>query len=190
METLDLNHEFIYDNRIVKYGKLGSGPNLVIVHGTPWSSYNLRHLILGLSKSYTVYFYDLLGYGNSSKKEGDVSLGIQNELLTSLIEYWDLKEPIAIGHDFGGATVLRTNLLNKVKFKKIVLIDPVAVSPWGSPFFKHVNRFEEAFSGVPDYIHDAVIEAYIKTAIYKPLEEKVLKQILLLARWFIKGCFL
>lgn len=178
MKLLPLTKEFIFDNRSVKYDKLGNGPALVIVHGTPWSSFNLRHLIFELSKKYTVYFYDLIGYGESSKKKGDVSLEAQNELLSSLIEYWNLKEPIAIGHDFGGATVLRTNLLNKIKFKKIILIDPVAVSPWGSPFFKHVNKYEEAFAGVPDYIHDSIIEAYIKTAIYKTLEKDVLKQTL------------
>jgi len=43
-----------------------------------------------------------------------------------------------VGHDFGGTTVLRTHLISERKFEKIVLIDPVAVSPWGSPFFQHV----------------------------------------------------
>ncbi|MEJ2654936.1 MAG: glutathione S-transferase N-terminal domain-containing protein, partial [Acidihalobacter sp.] len=54
------------------------GPPLVAVHGTPWSSFNLRHLIESLSKAFTVHYYDLLGYGQSEKAPGDVSLGIQN----------------------------------------------------------------------------------------------------------------
>jgi len=157
----------------VKYGVKGSGPAVVAVHGTPWSSYNLRHIIDGLSETHTVYFYDLLGYGQSAKPNGDVSLGIQNQLLDHLLDVWALREPAIIGHDFGGSTVLRAHLLNKKQFNRIVLIDPVAISPWGSPFFKHVNKFEEAFAGVPDYIHEAVVRAYIGTAAFLPLEKTV-----------------
>ncbi|ADG92381.1 alpha/beta hydrolase fold protein [Arcobacter nitrofigilis DSM 7299] len=178
IENIKPTNTFEFDGRSVLYGKFGKGPALVIVHGTPWSSFNLRHLIKKLSQEYTVYYYDLLGYGCSSKALGDVSLGMQNRLLKALLEYWNLDNPFVIGHDFGGAIVLRTHLLNNQDFKKIVLIDPVAVSPWGSPFFKHVNKFEEAFAGVPDYIHESIIQAYVKTAIYKPLEEEVLNKTL------------
>jgi len=102
------------------------------VHGTPWSSYNMRHLVDGLSQKYTVYFYDLLGYGQPDKPNDNVSLGVQNQILDHLLDEWDLTEPSIIGHDFGGSTVLRTHLLNKRQFRNIVVIDPVAVSPWGS----------------------------------------------------------
>eukprot|EP01029_Cantina_marsupialis_P012610 TRINITY_DN27871_c0_g2_i2.p1 TRINITY_DN27871_c0_g2~~TRINITY_DN27871_c0_g2_i2.p1 ORF type:complete len:275 (+),score=35.49 TRINITY_DN27871_c0_g2_i2:48-872(+) len=173
---LKLDYSIKFDNREVKYGIIGEGEALVVVHGTPWSSFNLREIIHGLSKKFKVYYFDLLGYGESSKEPGDVSLGIQNKLLENLLNHWNLKNPFILGHDFGGATVLRTHLLNKVKFKKMILIDPVAVSPWGSAFFKHVNRFEEAFAGTPDYIHEAIIETYIKTAMFKVLDEDILKK--------------
>lgn len=117
---------------------------LVLVHGTPWSSFNLRHLIRLLSNEYTVYFFDFLGYGQSSKAGGDVSLAVQNQVLDCLLDHWSLQAPIIIGHDFGGATALRTHPLNKRSFEKIILIDAVAVSPWGPPFFSHVNAHEEA----------------------------------------------
>ncbi len=76
--------------------------------------------------------------------------------------------------DFGGATVLRTHLINGVGFEKIVLIDPVAVTPWGSEFFTHVREYERAFAGVPDYIQDAIVRAYVKSAAYLPLDEEIL----------------
>src|SRR5690606_27371811 len=119
----------------------------------PWSSFNLRHLVSRLSGQFSVHFYDLLGYGQSSKAPGDVSLGVQNEVLDTLLDLWGLDCPIIVGHDFGGATVLRTHLLNGRRFSRIILIDPVAVSPWGSPFFRHVRDHESAFAGMPDYIH-------------------------------------
>ncbi|WP_236012300.1 alpha/beta fold hydrolase [Marinobacter mangrovi] len=163
-----------YQGREVRYGRLGDGPPMVMVHGTPWSSFNLRHLIRSLSAKHTVYFYDLLGYGQSSMAEGDVSLGVQNEVLARLLDHWGLDNPRVVGHDFGGATVLRTHLLNGRSFRKIMLIDPVAVSPWGSPFFRHVNEHEAAFSGVPDFIHQAIVRTYVQTAAHQPLDDATL----------------
>jgi pimeloyl-ACP methyl ester carboxylesterase len=165
-----LTESYDFGGRSVRYGRLGNGPPMVLVHGTPWSSFNLRHLIRRLSRDYTLYFFDLLGYGQSSKEQGDVSLGVQNEVLDGLLDHWALDEPIIVGHDFGGATALRTHLLNGRRFRKIILIDPVAVSPWGSPFFRHVNAHEAAFTGLPDYIHDAVVRTYVQTAAFKPLD--------------------
>ncbi|TGG92975.1 alpha/beta hydrolase [Natronospirillum operosum] len=177
MDSWELPEVFDYQGRSVRYGIVGDGPPLVCVHGTPWSSFNLRHLIGKLSEHYTVYFHDLLGYGQSSKQPGDVSLGIQNEVLNQLLDHWGLENPIIVGHDFGGATSLRTHLLNGRRFEKMVLIDPVAIAPWGSPFFRHVNEHEAAFSGIPDYIHEAIVRAYVQTAAFRELDEQTLEGI-------------
>ncbi|UZR97509.1 alpha/beta fold hydrolase [Chondrinema litorale] len=173
-----LENNFDFNGRTIKWDTKGDGAPIVVVHGTPWSSLNLQHLINGLADQYKVFYFDLLGYGQSDKSDGDVSLGIQNEVLTKLIQYWQLDKPIVIGHDFGGTTVLRTHLLNKVEYKKLIVIDPVAISPWGSPFFNHVNKHEAAFSGMPDYIHEAVVETYIKTAAFKALDQTTIEGIL------------
>ena len=169
-----LSESLAIADRFVRFGTSGNGPPVVVVHGTPWSSYNMRHIIKGLSSDFTVYFFDLIGYGQSDKSAGDVSLGIQNQILDQLINHWELENPAIVGHDFGGATVLRTHLINGRDFKKIVLIDPVSISPWGSPFFQHVKIYEPAFAGVPDYIHEAIVRAYIETAAFKPVEKKTM----------------
>jgi pimeloyl-ACP methyl ester carboxylesterase len=177
MSDWKLNNKFNFEGREVRYGFEGSGPALVLVHGTPWSSFNLRHLISGLSDSFTVYYFDLLGYGQSDKSDADVSLGIQNKLIDALLNEWQLNSPFVVGHDFGGTTVLRNHILNDRAYEKIIVIDPVALSPWGSPFFKHVRKFEAAFAGVPDYIHEAIVKAYVQTAAYKPIDNKTLHEI-------------
>lgn len=174
MTDWELPETFDFHGREVRYGILGNGPPLVIVHGTPWSSFNLRHVIEGLSRNFTVYFYDLIGYGQSAKGEGDVSLGVQNKVLDELLTHWELECPVVVGHDFGGATLLRTHLINERDFKKMVLIDPVAISPWGSPFFRHVKEYEAAFAGIPDFIHNAIVRAYIGTAAYTRLDANAL----------------
>ena len=177
MAKWNLAQEYVFDGRVVRYDIRGKGPPVVLVHGTPWSSFNLRHLIDDLSTDFTLYYFDLIGYGQSDKSPGDVSLGIQNQVLHQLLDHWQLTNPSVIGHDFGGATVLRTHLLNRRSFNKIVLIDPVAVSPWGSSFFQHVKMHEAAFAGVPDYIHEAIVRAYVQTAAFQPLDEATLEGI-------------
>lgn len=159
----------------VAYDSLGDGPPLILVHGTPWSSYVWRNVAPTLGETHSVYVYDLVGYGQSEKFDGqNVSLGIQNEVLKELIEHWNLETPAIAGHDFGGATVLRTRLLNDIQFPQIALLDAVSLRPWGTSFYEHVREYEEAFAGLPDYIHRAVVRAYIEGAFVKEMDEEAL----------------
>jgi pimeloyl-ACP methyl ester carboxylesterase len=175
--TLTRAHEF--QGQTVRYDVRGDGPALVLVHGTPWSSFNWRYLVPHLAEKWTVYFYDLLGYGQSEMRDGqDVSLGVQNRVLAHLLEHWQLNAPRIVGHDFGGTTVLRAHLVDGLDFERIVLCNPVALSPWGSPFFAHVNEHETAFQGVPEYIHEAIVIAYVKEAMHKPMPKQTLEGIL------------
>ena len=58
----------------------------------------------------------------------------------------------------------------------MVLINPVSISPWGSPFFQHVKVHESAFAGVPDYIHEAIVRAYIDTAAFIPIPDDIMEK--------------
>ena len=173
-----LSKTFDFHGQEVRYDVQGEGEPIVLVHGTPWSSFCWRNLIPYLAKSWKVHYFDLLGYGQSEKRDAqDVSLAVQNELLAALIEHWQLDSPTIIAHDFGGVTTLRTHLLNRRDFRKIVLIDPVAIAPWGSEFFAHVNKHEAVFAELPDYIHEAVVAAYVRGAMHTPMPEKTLRGI-------------
>jgi pimeloyl-ACP methyl ester carboxylesterase len=178
MTEWKLSKEFSYLGGIIRYDVQGSGPPLVLVHGTPWSSFNWRHIIPALARWWTIYFYDLLGYGQSEKRSGqDVSLGTQNQVLRALLDHWRLESPFIIGHDFGGTTVLRTHLLENRDFQKMVLIDPVALAPWGSLFFVHVKKHQEVFESLPAYIHEALVSAYVRGATYQPMTAETLSGI-------------
>ncbi|MDQ0300298.1 pimeloyl-ACP methyl ester carboxylesterase [Salibacterium salarium] len=179
MKDWELTKQFHSSFGSIQYDIEGEGPAIVLVHGTPWSSYNWRHLIPALRQWFTVYYYDLLGYGQSEKIDGaDISLGVQNKVLAELLDHWGLQSPMVIGHDFGGTTVLRTHLLDKRDFQKIILVDPVAIGPWGSPFFAHVNQHEEAFKGIPAYIHESIVSTYVQGAQFKPMSGETLKGII------------
>ncbi|WP_413990197.1 alpha/beta fold hydrolase [Labrys okinawensis] len=166
----NLRRIFTFEGQSVAYDRFGAGPPLVLVHGTPFSSFVWRAIARELARHFEIYLYDLIGYGQSEKREGqDVSLGMQNRLLAALLQFWSLEQPDVIAHDFGGATVLRAHLLDGCEYKRLLLIDPVAVRPWGSPFVRHVRQYEEAFAGIPDYIQEAILTAYLQGAAFRPL---------------------
>jgi pimeloyl-ACP methyl ester carboxylesterase len=155
----------------VAAGSSGDGPNLILAHGWPWSSYSWHRVIPELSKHFRTHWFDMPGYGRSEKIEGQrTSLDVQGQVFTEMLDHWSLERPLVVAHDFGGATTLRAHLLHGYDFKRYVLINVVAMRPWGSEFFDHVGRHVEAFLGLPPHIHSAVVEAYIKGAIVNDIE--------------------
>jgi len=170
-EPWDLSGLFTFQGQQVRYGTIGTGKPLVMVHGTPFSSVVWRRIAPHLAGR-QVFYFDLLGYGRSEMRAGqDVSLAVQNKVLTALLDHWNLTFPEVVAHDFGGCTALRTCLLDGREFESLTLIDPVALSPWGSPFVRHVREHEAAFAGLPEYIHEAIVPAYIAGAAFRPLSE-------------------
>ncbi|QPC89406.1 alpha/beta fold hydrolase [Mesorhizobium sp. INR15] len=167
---------FDWNGTSIAWGTVGSGPPLVLVHGTPFSSHVWHRVAPELARNHTVYFHDLPGYGRSEMRQGqDVSLGIQNKALAALLAFWNLDRPGVIAHDFGGATALRAHLIDGCEYDRLLLIDPVAVRPWGSPFVQHIRQHEAAFAGVPDYIQRAILKAYVSGAAHRPLSESELE---------------
>jgi pimeloyl-ACP methyl ester carboxylesterase len=157
----------------IAYEVFGDGPPLVLLHGTPSSTYLWRNVAPRLADDFTVHLYDLAGYGASTQRDGqDVSLAAQTDIAAELLDYWHLVEPAIAGHDFGGAIALRLMLLNGQRFRRVALLDAVAIAPWITPFSRHVHRHMEAFATVPEHIHRQMIATHIRTAIHRPISDE------------------
>ena len=150
----------------VAAGHCGDGPDLVLAHGWPWSSFSWHRVIPDLAAFYRVHWYDMPGYGQSNKHPDQrTSLDVQGRVFAEILDRWSLTEPHVVAHDFGGATTLRAHLLHDCDYASYLLMNVVAMRPWGSDFFDHVGKHVEAFHGLPSHIHKAVVEAYICGAI-------------------------
>ena len=170
-----LRETLTIEGRKIAWDRFGSGPPLVFVHGTPFSSFVWKRVIDAIRGHFTCHVFDLLGYGQSEMGGFDVSLGIQNGVMARLFDHWAFPEPPGvIAHDFGGATSLRCHLLDGVEFNRLLLFDPVAVRPWGSPFVRHVKQHEAAFAGMPAYMHEALLGAYLQTAVFRQFDATTL----------------
>jgi pimeloyl-ACP methyl ester carboxylesterase len=172
MSDWTLAGTYSFKGHQVRYGVCGAGAPIVLIHGTPFSSFVWRRIVPCLATHRRVYYFDLLGYGQSDQRGvRDVSLGVQNELLTELLDHWQLERPDIVAHDFGGATALRCHLLNGHEFSSLTLVDAVALSPWGIGFDSLVRANEAVFLALPPSIHEAVVRAYIRGAYTRELPE-------------------
>ena len=166
----ELPHVTTWRGREVRWEVLGSGPDVVLLHGTPWSSALWRPIANALATRFTVHLWDMPGYGASSQlPEHDVDLGIQAELFADLLRDWGLARPHVVAHDIGGAVALRTRLLHGAAYASLCLVDVVALRPWGSPFFRLVQDHADVFAQLPPPVHRGVVEAYIRGAAHRPL---------------------
>ncbi|MCI2237699.1 alpha/beta fold hydrolase [Paenibacillus sp. TRM 82003] len=179
---MHLDQVLDWRGRRVRWTRLGTGPAVVLCHGTPWSSWLWAPYAQALAADFTVHLWDMPGYGASSKDpEHAVSLDVQGELLTDLLRHWDLDAPHVVAHDVGGAVALRAHLLHGARCASLALVDAVALAPWGSPFFRLVREHAAVFAALPPAVHAGALRAYVAGASHRGLTDAQLDA--LLAPW-------
>ncbi|GAA3760725.1 alpha/beta fold hydrolase [Salinactinospora qingdaonensis] len=174
MARWELTQHYETPRGIVRWHSFGQGSPVVLLHGTPFSSYVWRDIAAALSRRHTVFVWDLLGYGQSQMLlDQDVSLAAQQAVFTELLGYWGLERPAVVAHDFGGAVALRSALLDGVAYERLALLDAVSLRPWGSDFFRVARENAAVFTALPAHIHEALVRSYISTASRPGLREDV-----------------
>ena len=157
----------------VAYEVFGEGPPLILVHGTPSRSYLWRNVAPTLAERFRVYVYDLLGFGESERREGqDVSIAAQGRALAELVEAWGLEEPAVAGHDIGGGIALRAHLVEGVSFDRIALLDAVVLTSWGTPALRHVKEYLDAYRTMPLNVFEDYVAVRLREATNRPIEEE------------------
>ncbi|MFD8691948.1 alpha/beta fold hydrolase [Streptomyces sp. NPDC059651] len=183
-DTWTLDRTFPTSAGEVRWDALGraEAPPVVLVHGTPFSSYVWRGVARALAQDHRVYVWDLPGYGESAQFEGqDVTLASQARVLAELLGHWQLTEPVVVAHDFGGCVALRAHLLHGARYRRLALVDPVALAPWGSPAYRLLGEHAGVFAQLPPALHRALVREYVSSASGPGLSPAVLDQ--LVAPW-------
>jgi pimeloyl-ACP methyl ester carboxylesterase len=158
-----------YPSRLgaLRWARLGDpdAAPVVLVHGTPFSSFIWRNISRALAHDYRVYVWDLPGYGVSEKYEDqDLSLDALARVFTELLDHWSLEEPLVVAHDSGGAVAMGAHLRHGARYRRLGLVDVVSLAPWGSPFFQLVGEHAALFDSLPPRIHQALLREYVDTA--------------------------
>jgi len=131
------NQHILIDNTRIAYGVYGTGDPLVLIHGTPSSSYIWRNVLPAcVEAGYQVHVYDLLGFGLSERPWDttiDTSVTGQVPILRGLMDAWGLDQAHVVAHDIGGAVAKRYALEEPERFRSLTLIDIVSYDSWPSP---------------------------------------------------------
>lgn len=175
MSDWSLPEWFDVGDGTVRWNSVGDGPALVLMHGTPFSSYIWRDIAPVLARDHRVYVWDMLGFGRSTRTAPDVSLRQQATIFVDLLEHWGVSVPRVVAHDVGGAVALRATLLHGVAFESLTLIDAATVSGWGAGgFFQTVHQHPEVFEALPDWASAALIDAKIRSGSHVGLRAEAL----------------
>lgn len=116
-----LNGKFISVHGMqIRYHQLGSGPDILLIHGLPGSIEDWQPVIAGLASRYRVTAYDRPGNGLSSAEGTDYSISRNAEVAFELIELLHLDNPVVVGHSYGGSIALEMALMKPGRIKAFV----------------------------------------------------------------------
>ena len=162
--TWELTRSTELADGVVRWGSVGEGPPVVLVHGTPYSSYLWRDVAVALARhGREVYVFDHLGYGRSDKHQGqDLTLAAQGRNFAELLRRWNLHRPSVVACDIGGAIALRALLLEQASYSDLILFDAVTGGDWERGLFALIREHHDVFEQLPAYAHEALVAAHLR----------------------------
>jgi magnesium chelatase accessory protein len=114
--------------------QLGSGPQLLLIHGTGSSSHSWREIAPLLATRFAVTVPDLPGHGfTSTPAFEDFSLPAMARALHALLTALKVSPAIVVGHSAGAAVLVRMSLDGSVCPKIIVAVNGALLPLGGLP---------------------------------------------------------
>jgi len=133
IESLELK----VGKRQAHYLKAGSGPPVVLIHGGASDSSDWTETMTTLSRSYSLYAPDMLGYGLTDRDKPSYYLSEFVDFTLDFIQTVGLDSAALalVGHSLGGRVCLEIALQHPEKVRRLVLIDSVGfarLARWGT----------------------------------------------------------
>jgi pimeloyl-ACP methyl ester carboxylesterase len=107
----------------VHYLKSGGGPPVLLLHGGASDSRDWLGTMAALSGRFTFYAPDIIGFGQSGRKEAGYYLSEFTDFALDLIGRLALDGLAVVGHSLGARIGLDVALRQPEKVSKLVLID-------------------------------------------------------------------
>lgn len=115
------------DTELSVYEWAGTGDPVLLLHATGFHSRCWNEVVRCLPDRH-IYAADLRFHG-SSDEHGEVDWRLMAEDICQLIDHLQLTQVVGAGHSLGGHILARVAARGPERFKHIVLIDPVILSP-------------------------------------------------------------
>lgn len=131
---------------------MGTGPVLLLLHGTGAATHSWRDLAPRLAERFTVVMPDLPGHGFTELPDRSrMSLGGMSSLVASLLRILGLAPALAVGHSAGAAILLRMAIDGRLPVRGLVALNG-ALMPLPSAHrtvFPVVARLVASTPGIP-----------------------------------------
>lgn len=108
---------------VFEAGKENLGSPIVLCHGFPEHAYSWRYQIPALANAgYHVIVPNQRGYGNSSRPKEVTAYDITHltDDLVALLDYYNYRDAVFVGHDWGSNVVWNLALLHPERVNKIL----------------------------------------------------------------------
>jgi haloalkane dehalogenase len=113
----------------------GAGFPVVLVHGSPTSSFLFRHQIAVLSHRFRVIAPDLLGFGRSDAPRGGAAFREQARVLRGLLDHLGLERYALVGHDWGGPVGMACAIQRPEQVRQLVLVNTSLRANFTPPWY-------------------------------------------------------
>ena len=107
----------------ISYIQYGKGQDILLLHGWGQNIEMMKPLGDPLSDNYRITILDFPGFGNSPEPEDDWMISDYVQMLEEFVKELKIKNPIIMGHSFGGRVAIKYASRNKVK-KLVLLASP------------------------------------------------------------------
>jgi haloalkane dehalogenase len=168
----------------------GSGPAVVLVHGSPLFSLEFRATISRLLPGFRILAPDLLTFGRSSGPPQGANFTQQARALRGFLDAVELDRFHLVGHDWGGpiglaaaarrpAQVDRLVLLNttvRVDFRPPLYWQPLIAPGLGETALVGANVFSRC---LPLFLRAARRDRALRARYQRPLEERATRRTIL-----------
>jgi pimeloyl-ACP methyl ester carboxylesterase len=129
-------HEVDLHGHRAVYRTIGSGPNLVLIHGMINSSRHWEAVATRLAGSYRVIAPDLIGHGEAATPRGDYSLGAHAASIRDLLTTIGVERATIVGHSLGGGVAMQFFYQFPQRTERLVLISSGGLGHEVSPLLR------------------------------------------------------
>ena len=121
-------------NLQLAYRKTGQDKQaFVLLHGWACDFSIFKHIQDALSEHFTVYAFDLPGFGKSEEPPQAWDTEAYADCLLEAFEALSIENPYLLGHSFGGKVSL--HLANKIQIKGLILVGSAGIKPKRSLYY-------------------------------------------------------
>jgi len=112
----------------INYQMSGQGQAILLLHGWGADLYSFKSVYDTLSIDFCVYAIDLPGFGQSTPPKTVWNTQDYANCIKQFIQQLNIKNPILIGHSFGGRIAIRLAAAQE-QMTKLILVDSAGIKP-------------------------------------------------------------